>query len=184
VRAALAETIPVTSLPGPSSALTGLVLSALPCDRFLFAGFLPPKSAARQRALRELGAARATLVFFETAPRLAAALADMAEILGERQAAVARELTKLFEEVRRGSLAELAAQYRVSGAPKGELVIVVGPAAPAAPMAVEEDAFDAALSAALATMSVKDASTAVAEATGQPRRIVYQRALLLAGRVA
>jgi 16S rRNA (cytidine1402-2'-O)-methyltransferase len=131
VRAALAEAIPVTSLPGPSSTLMGLVLSGLPCDRFLFAGFLPPKSVARRRALSELGGTRATLVFFETAPRLAAALADMAEILGDRQAAVARELTKLFEEVRRGSLGELTAQYRASGAPKGELVIVVAPVAPA-----------------------------------------------------
>lgn len=182
VRAALAEGIAVTSLPGPSSALTALVLSGLPCDRFLFAGFLPPKSAARQRVLSELGAVRATLVFFETAPRLAAALAAMGEVLGERPAAVARELTKLHEEIRRGTLAELAAHYGTSGAPKGELVIVVGPAAPTARPALSESALDAELHAALATMSIKDASAVVAETTGQPRRIVYQRALLLAGR--
>ncbi len=182
VRAAVAEGIPVTSLPGASSVLTSLVLSGLPCDRFLFGGFLPPKSAARRRVLRELGTVRATLVFFETAPRLAAALGDIAETLGERQGAVARELTKLFEEVRRGTVAELAAHYRIAGAPKGELVVVVGPPAQTAHVALTEDALDTALNAALATMSVKDASAAVAEASGQPRRVVYQRALVLAGR--
>ncbi len=184
LRAALAEGIPVTSLPGPSATLTALLLSGLPCDRFLFAGFLPPKSAARQRVLSELGAVRATMVFFETAPRLAAALAETAETLGERSACVARELTKLYEEIRRGSLAELAAHYRTAGAPKGELVIVVGPPPPAMQKALAENALDAELNAALATMSIKDASAVVAEATGQPRRIVYQRALFLAGRGA
>jgi 16S rRNA (cytidine1402-2'-O)-methyltransferase len=182
LRAALAEGIAVTSLPGPSASLTALLLSGLPCDRFLFAGFLPPKSAARQRALSELGAVRASLVFFETAPRLAAALADMAETLGERPAAVARELTKLYEETRRGNLAELAAHYRTAGAPKGELVIVVGPPALATREGLAENALDAELQAALATMSIKDASAVVAEASGQPRRTVYQRALFLAGR--
>lgn len=184
VRAALAEGIPVVSLPGPSSALAALVLSGLPSDRFLFAGFLPPRSAARQRALSELADLRATLVFFETAPRLVAALADMAAILGERKAAVARELTKLFEETRRGTLAELAARYRASGPPKGELVIIVGPSETAARVAATVDALDAELSAALATMSIKDASAVVAASTGQPRRVVYQRALQLAGRSA
>jgi 16S rRNA (cytidine1402-2'-O)-methyltransferase len=182
VRAALAEGISVTALPGPSSALAGLLLSALPCDRFLFVGFLPPKSAARQRVLGELATVPVTLIFFETAPRLAAALADMARALGERPAAVARELTKLFEEVRRGSLAELAAHYRDAGAPKGELVVIVGAPEPATTGPIAEDALDEALGAALATMSVKDASAAVAAKMGQPRRIVYQRALIVAGR--
>ncbi len=181
VRAALAEGVPVTALPGASSALAALVLSGLPSDRFLFAGFLPPKSVARRRELSELGAVPATLVVFETAPRLAAALADMAEILGDRRAAVARELTKLYEEVRRGGLAELAAHYRASGPPKGELVIVVEQAAAAQPEATD-DRLDAALGAALATMSIKDASAVVAAATGRPRRLVYRRALALAGR--
>ena len=181
VRAALAEGIPVTALPGASSALTALVLSGLPSDRFLFAGFLSPKSAARRRELSELGAVPATLVLFETAPRLAAALGDMAEILGDRPAAVARELTKLYEEVRHGGLAELAAHYRESGPPKGELVIVIAPPA-AAQSEATDGALDAALGAALATMSVKDASAVVASATGRPRRLVYQRALALAGR--
>jgi 16S rRNA (cytidine1402-2'-O)-methyltransferase len=182
VRAALAEAIPVTALPGPSAVLTGLVLSGLPSDRFLFAGFLPPKAAARQRVLSEFASLRATLVFFETAPRLAQSLADMAAIFGERQAAVARELTKLYEEVKRGTLAELATHYRGAGAPKGELIVVVAPAPEEARAATTDEALDAELSAALATMSVKDASAVVAAATGQPRRAVYQRALLLAGR--
>jgi 16S rRNA (cytidine1402-2'-O)-methyltransferase len=182
VRAAVAEGIAVTALPGPSSALAGLVLSGLPSDRFLFAGFLPPKSAARNRVLAELADLRATLIFFETAPRLAATLADMAAVLGDRPAAVARELTKLFEEVRRDTLETLAAHYRDAGPPKGELVIMVGPPAPAAAVAVDDNALDVELTAALATMSVKDASAAVAQATGQPRRVVYQRALLLVSR--
>ncbi|HEY3918541.1 MAG TPA: 16S rRNA (cytidine(1402)-2'-O)-methyltransferase [Stellaceae bacterium] len=183
VRAAVAEGIAVTALPGPSAALAALVLSGLPSDRFLFQGFLPPKAAARRRVLGEIAGLSATLVFFETAPRLAAALADMAAVLGDRPAAVARELTKLYEEIRRGSLAELAAHYTEAGAPKGELAIVVGGAsAEALRAAVTSDALDAALDAALATMSVKDASAAVAAATGRPRREVYQRALILAGR--
>jgi 16S rRNA (cytidine1402-2'-O)-methyltransferase len=181
VRAVLAEGLPVTALPGPSSVLTGLVLSGLPSDRFLFAGFLPPKPVARQRVLSELASVRATLVFFETAPRIAVSLADMAEILGARQAAVARELTKFYEEIRRGALGELAAHYQASGVPKGELVVIVEPAAEAR-AAPTDDALDAELTAALATMSIKDASAVVAAATGQPRRLVYQRALLLAGR--
>lgn len=182
VRAALAEGIPVTVLPGPSAALAGLLLSGQPSDRFLFAGFLPTKSAARRRSLSEFAATRCSLIFFELAPRLAAALGDMAEILGDRPAAVARELTKLYEEVRRGSLDALAAHYRASGAPKGEIVIVVGPPAPETQAAIGEEALDAQLEAALAAMSVKDASAAVAAATGWPRRLVYQRALALTGR--
>ena len=178
VRAAIAEGIAVTALPGASSAMAGLVLSGLPSDRFLFAGFLPPKSAARQRTLAELVELRATLIFFETAPRLAASLADMASVFGERPAAVARELTKLFEEVRRAPLGTLAAHYRDNGPPKGELMVLVGPPEEAAAIP-DDEAIDAALNAALATMSVKDASSAVAQATGQPRRLVYQRALAL-----
>jgi 16S rRNA (cytidine1402-2'-O)-methyltransferase len=181
VRDAIAEGIAVTALPGPSAALAALVLSGLPSDRFFFQGFLPPKEAARRRVLDELAGLRATLVIYETAPRLGATLADMAAVLGDRAAAVARELTKLYEEVRRGSLAALADHYAAAGAPKGELVIVVGGASDeAARGAITEDLIDAALYAALATMSVKDASAAVAVATGRPRREVYQRALALA----
>jgi 16S rRNA (cytidine1402-2'-O)-methyltransferase len=181
VRAAIAEGLPVTTLPGPSAALAALVLSGLPSDRFLFAGFLPPKSAARRRTLAELGAVPATLVLFEGASRLSEALADMAEILGDRPAAVAREITKLYEEVRRGSLRDLAAHYEAAGPPRGEVVVVVAPPAAAGP-AVTADELDAQLQAALAEMSLKDASAAVAAATGLKRRDVYARALALAGR--
>jgi 16S rRNA (cytidine1402-2'-O)-methyltransferase len=183
VRAAIAEGIAVTTLPGPSAALAALVLSGLPSDRFFFQGFLPPKETARRRVLGEIAPLQATLIVYETGPRLAPTLTDMAEVLGERPATVARELTKLYEELRRGSLAELAAHYATAGAPKGEIVIVIGGADEAAARAaITDDDIDAALEAALATMSVKDASTAVAEATGRPRREVYQRALALAPR--
>jgi 16S rRNA (cytidine1402-2'-O)-methyltransferase len=160
-----------------------LVLSGLPSDRFFFQGFLPPKEAGRRRVLGELANLPATLIVYETGPRLAATLADMAALLGDRPAAVARELTKLYEELRRGGLAALAAHYAAAGAPKGEIVIAVGGLDEAAARAaVSGDELDAALDAALATMSVKDASVAVADATGRPRREVYQRALILAGR--
>jgi 16S rRNA (cytidine1402-2'-O)-methyltransferase len=183
VRAAIAEGIAVTTLPGASAALAALVLSGLPSDRFFFQGFLPPKEVARRRVLGEIANLHATLIVYETGPRLAATLADMAELLGDRPAAVARELTKLYEELRRGGLAELAAHYVAAGAPKGEIVIVIGGVDEAAARAaITDDDLDAALDAALATMSVKDASAAVAEATGRTRREVYQRALLLASR--
>ena len=183
VRAAIAEGIVVTTLPGASAALAALVLSGLPSDRFFFQGFLPPKEAARRRVLGEIANLQATLIVYETGPRLAATLADMAELLGDRPAAVARELTKLYEELRRGGLAELAAYYATAGAPKGEIVIVVGGFDEAAMRrAITDDDLDAALDAALATMSVKDASAAVAEATGRPRREVYQRALIRTSR--
>jgi len=181
VREAIAERLPVTTLPGPSAALAGLVLSGLPSDRFLFAGFLPPKAAARRHALTELAAVPATLVFFEGASRLADTLGDMAETLGDRPAAVAREITKLYEEVRRGTLHELGAHYAAAGPPRGEVVVVVGPPAAERP-AVSGDALDAQLTAALNSMSLKDASAAVAAATGLKRREVYARALALAGR--
>ncbi|HEX6843252.1 MAG TPA: 16S rRNA (cytidine(1402)-2'-O)-methyltransferase [Stellaceae bacterium] len=181
VREAIAEQLPVTTLPGPSAALAALVLSGLPSDRFLFAGFLPPKAAARRRALAELAAVPATLVFFEGASRLADALGDMAETLGDRSAAVAREITKLYEEVRRGTLRELGGHYAAAGPPRGEVVVVVGPP-PSERPAVSADAIDAQLEAALASMSLKDASAAVAAATGLKRRDVYARALTLAGR--
>src|SRR5436190_17313269 len=127
VRAVLAEGLPVTAAPGPSAALTALILSGLPPDRFLFAGFQPPRAAARRRALAQWSDLAATLIFFEGPSRIAASLADMAEILGDRDAAVARELTKRHEEIRRAPLLELAEHYRRAGAPRGEAVILVGP---------------------------------------------------------
>jgi 16S rRNA (cytidine1402-2'-O)-methyltransferase len=178
VRAAIESGLPVSTVPGASAAMAALVISGLPPDRFLFAGFLPPRRAARRAELGELAAVRATLIVFESAGRLAETLADMAALLGDREAAVARELTKLHEEVHRGTLADLQAHYAAPPPPKGEIVIVVGP--PPA-MAVADDAtIDAALRQALETASLRDAVAAVAARHGTPRRRVYARALALA----
>ena len=176
VRACIEAGVPVTAAPGPTAAVMALVLSGLPPDRFVFAGFLPGRSAARRAALNELAPIRATLVFFESPRRLAATLTDMAAVLGDREAAVARELTKLYEEVRRGRLGELAAGYRQSGPPKGEIVVVVGPPERAARAAADPDEQ---LKAALERLSLRDAAAAVAAATGLPKREVYARALTL-----
>jgi len=143
----------------------------------MFAGFLPPKSTARRAALAALIAVPATLIWFETGPRLAASLGDAAAILGDRPAVVARELTKLHEEVRRASLAALAAHYAAAGPPKGEIVIVAGPPLPAP--ATGEAEIDARLRAALSSLGVRDAADRVAAATGLPRRQLYARALAL-----
>ena len=179
VRACLAEDLMVTSLPGPSAALTALQLSGLPCDRFLFAGFLPVKTGARRESLQELSGVPASLLFYESPRRLADSLSAMADVLGPRDAAVARELTKLYEEVRRGSLTELAAHYADAGPPKGEVVVVVGP--PAAAPVTGEAELDAALTRALAGSSLRDAAATVAAATGLPKRLVYSRAVALLG---
>lgn len=169
----------VHALPGASSVLTALCTSGLPTDRFLFAGFLPPKSSARRRALAELAGVSATLVFLESPRRVAAALADMAEMLGaNREAVLARELTKRFEEVRPALLGELAATLAAEPAPKGEIVVVVGPP-PAGGEDVAVEDLDAALEKALARMSTKEAARAVADQLGLPRREVYNRALSL-----
>lgn len=175
VRACLDEGIPVTAVPGASSVLTGLQLSGLPTDRFLFAGFLPVKTAARRRVLAELAPVPATLIFLENPKRLDGSLTDMADVLGDRSAAVARELTKLFEEVRRAPLAELARHYAEAGPPKGEVVVVVAP--PSAAAETPDETVDRLLREALATTSLRDAVDAVAAATGRPRRQVYARAL-------
>jgi 16S rRNA (cytidine1402-2'-O)-methyltransferase len=174
VRAAIEEGLPVHALPGASAALTGLVLSGLPSDRFLFAGFLPSKSGERQSVLEELKAVRATLIFFESGPRLAESLRDMAAVLGMRSGAVTREMTKLHEEVRRGTLAELAEAYAKESAPRGEVTLLVSP-----PHAAETDfaAVDAALAAALAFMPLKPASEMIADLTGVSRKAVYARGL-------
>jgi 16S rRNA (cytidine1402-2'-O)-methyltransferase len=176
VRAALAEELPVTAEPGPSAALTALILSGLAPDVFLFAGFLPPRSTARRRALQQWTSLAATLVFFEGPSRLAATLADMAEILGPRDAAVARELTKRHEEIRRGRLSELAAHYQAAGPPRGEAVIVVGPPEPVVP--AEAD-IEARLGQLLEAHSLRDAVARLASETGLARRVVYDRALAL-----
>jgi 16S rRNA (cytidine1402-2'-O)-methyltransferase len=180
VRAAIAEGLAVGAVPGPNAAVMALTLSGLPPQPFLFLGFLPPRAGPRAAALAGVRAAEraglsATLVLYEAPHRLAEALASMADAFGaERPAAVARELTKRFEEVRRGTLAELAAHYGQQAA-RGEVAVVVGPA-PAE--ATGEAELDEKLGAALAAgMSVRDAAASVAEATGLPRRQVYARAL-------
>ncbi len=171
----------VFPIPGPSAALAGLVASGLPSDRFLFAGFLPAKQGARRAALTELAQIDATLILFESGPRLVESLADMATLLGPRPAAVARELTKLFEETRRDGLDALAAHYAEAGAPRGEIVIVVGP--PAEAEAPSEQVLDAFLTEALARCSVKEAAIAAARALGGSRKQAYARALMLKGKV-
>jgi len=178
VRDAIEAGIAVMAVPGPSAALAALVTSGLPTDRFLFAGFLPSRAQARRRALAELASVPATLVFFESPKRLARSLADMADTLGPRQAAVTRELTKLHEEIRRGDLAALAAEFAAGGAPRGEVTVVIAP--PGAPVAADDDEIDARLGRALAGgASVRDAAAAVAADTGRARRAVYARALAL-----
>jgi 16S rRNA (cytidine1402-2'-O)-methyltransferase len=176
VRAAQEAGHKVTALPGASSLLAGLTVAGLPTDQFCFAGFLPPKAAARRGRIAELAGVPATLVLFETGPRLAATLADLAAGLGGREAAVCRELTKIHEEVRRGPLATLA-QQSVTAEIRGEFVLVIAP--PAAPERPSADAADALLRQALARASLKDAVGQVAAATGLPRRVLYQRALEL-----
>jgi len=177
VRAALAAGHRVSAAPGPSAVPMALALSGLPTERFFFGGFLPAKSAERRRAIAEAAVVPATLVFFEAPHRLAASLADLAELLGDRPAAVARELTKLYEEVRRASLGELAAHYAAATEVKGEIAIVVGPPGDAA--APTTDMLDEALRQALAGASVKDAAAEVAARFGLRRREVYARALEL-----
>ena len=178
VTACIDEGLQVTALPGASAVLCALVLSGLPSDRFLFEGFLAPKSGARKKILRELSSIPATLVFMESPRRLAASLSDMATVLGERRASVSREITKLFEETRRGTLAELADHYKNAGAPKGEVMIVVG-APDAKKIAIDEIILEEMLRNSLTENSVRDAVRLVAEATGLPRQMVYQQALAL-----
>ncbi len=178
VRAARAAGLRVTGIPGASAPVLALALSGLPSDRFFFAGFLPAKSGARRSELQALATISATLIVFESPSRLAASLADMADTLGaDRPAAIARELTKLFEDVQLSTLGALAALYADRDPPKGEIVVIIGPPLPEAPGAEVQVNIDAQLNDALATLSLRDAVAAVAGATGQPRRLVYARAL-------
>jgi 16S rRNA (cytidine1402-2'-O)-methyltransferase len=177
VDAAHAHNVMVTAIPGPSAVIAALQLSGLPSDRFLFAGFLPAKTTARKQTLRELSTVPASLIFFESPNRLAASLADMAEMLGDRPAAVVRELTKLYEEAVRGTLSSLAARYDGQTV-KGEIVVVIGPPQEEAP--ATGDSLDDRIKAALAQgLGVRDAASLVAAETGHPRRQVYARALVL-----
>ncbi|MBI1775072.1 MAG: 16S rRNA (cytidine(1402)-2'-O)-methyltransferase [Proteobacteria bacterium] len=181
VREAIAAGHTVTVLPGASAPLAALLLSGLPTDRFCFLGFLPAKSAQRRKAVAAVAAFPGTILLFESPHRLAASLDDLATILGDRPAAVARELTKLYEEVRRDRLVELARHYAQAGAPKGEIVVVIG-GPEAKPSEAEPAALDRRLAAALETLSIRDAAAQVAGELGLPRREVYARALTVAKR--
>lgn len=167
----------VTSVPGASATLTALQLSGLPTDRFSFIGFLPPRSAARRALLEEWKDVPGTLVAFETAPRLLKSLGDIHEVLGGRPVAVARELTKMFEETRCAGAEELIAHYNENGLPKGEIVLVIGPPEKAIQSG---EALEALLREALSTMGTKDAAAHVSRQTGAPRKALYAMALGMA----
>lgn len=177
VREVIAEGHSVTALPGPSSVLAALCVAGMPTDRFFFQGFLPPRQGARTKAIEELAPVPATLVILETAKRLEATLAALAQGLGHREAAVTRELTKRFEEVRRGTLPELADHYAAEGPPRGEIVLVIGPPEQAV---ADDDALDAALRVAMQSQSASRAAAEVARALNVPRKRAYARALDLA----
>jgi 16S rRNA (cytidine1402-2'-O)-methyltransferase len=174
VRSARAAGHPVHTLPGPSALIAALTLAGLPTDRFLFAGFLPAKAKARSHAIDEMASLRATLVFYESGPRLGDALGALRDGLGERDGAVIREISKLHEETVTGTLGELAAGY-ADAAPKGEIVIVVGPPPEAAE--ASDDDLDTALDEALKTLSPSRAAAHVSARLGSPRKRAYARAL-------
>ncbi|WP_183919410.1 MULTISPECIES: 16S rRNA (cytidine(1402)-2'-O)-methyltransferase [unclassified Sphingomonas] len=178
VREARAAGRHVVTVPGACAAVAALTLAGLPTDRFLFLGFLPPKEQARAEAIREVAAVRATLVLYESGPRLAACLAALAQLLGEREAAVCREITKKFEEAVTGTLGALAARY-AEAPPRGEIVVVVAPPAPPAPASADDA--DAALAEALTRLPASKAAGEVAKALGLDRRELYARALALKG---
>jgi 16S rRNA (cytidine1402-2'-O)-methyltransferase len=178
VRAAQADGHAVTAVPGASAVLAALAVAGLPTDRFFFEGFLPPKQTARRDRIVALKRIPATLVLFETGPRLSSALADLAGAMGAREAAICRELTKLHEEIRRDTLAALAAHYAEGGEIRGEFVVVIAPPDENAEAASAED-IDDLLRKTLEKTSLKDAVASVADATGQPRRDIYRRALEL-----
>ena len=178
VRAAREAGLAVHTIPGPCAAIAALTLAGLPTDRFLFAGFLPAKAKARADSIAELAAIRASLVFYESGPRLAEGLAALRAGLGNREAAVVREISKLYEETVTGSLAELADRYE-KAPPKGEIVIVVGP--PAEREAASDEDLDSALREAMANQSISRAAADVAVRLGVPRKRAYARALELGG---
>lgn len=176
VAEARAAGVNVVAVPGPSAVIAALSIAGLPTDRFLFAGFLPAKAKAKADTIAELASVPATLAFYESGPRLAATLTALLDGLGDRPAAVGRELTKRFEEMVSGSLSDLAARW-AEVPPKGEIVVLVGPPLPAP--AASEDDIDSALLEALKTMRVKDAASAVATRLGLAKSDVYARALQL-----
>lgn len=178
VRAARKAGVPVYTVPGASAVIAALSICGLPTDRFLFSGFLPSKAKARADALLELASIKATLVFYESGPRLAASLATIAELYGDREIAVARELTKKFEEVVTGTAAELSARY-AAHEPKGEIVLIIGP--PQEDAIVDQGDVDAALREALQSMSAAKAAGAIAKRFGLERANLYARATEIKG---
>ncbi len=176
VRDARAAGHTVTTIPGPCAAIAALTLAGLPTDRFLFLGFLPAKAQARAEAIAEVAAVRATLVLYESGPRLAACLTTLAEGLGDREAGVAREITKKFEECVTGTLSSLAARY-AEAPPKGEIVVVVAPPGEAPPPSAEDA--DAALAEALTRLPASKAAGEVAKRLGLDRKALYARAMEL-----
>lgn len=178
VRAARAAGRAIHTLPGPCAAIAALTLSGLPTDRFMFLGFLPPKDKARRDMLSEVAGIRATLIFYESGPRLSASLSAMHDILGNRDAAMVREISKAFEETRTGPLSDLAVHY-ADLAPKGEIVVVIGPPGEAPPASAQDA--DEALRDALTRLPVGQAASEVARALGLDRRTLYARALELKG---
>lgn len=178
VREARAAGCHITTLPGPCAAIAAITLSGLPSDRFLFAGFLPSKAKARADTIAEFAALRATLLFYESGPRLSTSLSALAEGLGNREAAVAREISKYYEECVTGSLADLAARY-ADHPPKGEMVILVGPPVEKAHEVGDDDSIDGAIRDAMVDHNVAQAAKAVAKRFGLDRQDVYARALAL-----
>lgn len=182
VKAAQAKGIPVIPIPGVSAPVTALMAAGLPPDRFMFVGFLPNRKIRRRKALEKLKNTLATLVFFESPNRAKASLQDMADIFGaEREAALCRELTKLYEEILRLPLGQLAENVAARETIKGEIVLIIGPP-PTDQEALSDDEIDAALKAGLKTLSVKEAASIVAELSGRPRKELYARALELMGK--
>jgi 16S rRNA (cytidine1402-2'-O)-methyltransferase len=180
VRAARAAGRSIHTLPGPCAAIAALTLAGLPTDRFLFLGFLPAKYSARSEAISEVAEVRATIVLYESGPRLAACLTALNGILGNRDAAVVREISKLHEETVTGTLGELVVRYTGSPPPKGEIVLIVSP--PLEPETVNDSDLDEALRAALAKFTPSRAAADVANRLGVPRKRAYARALDLAGK--
>jgi 16S rRNA (cytidine1402-2'-O)-methyltransferase len=179
VQACLEAELYVSAVPGANAVLTALQLSGLPSDAFCFIGFLPNKSGARKKELARWKDTPATLISYETAPRLIDALEDIRNVLGEREVAVVRELTKLFEEVRRGPISQVIDHYKVKGEPKGEIVLVIGAGAA---KKFSEDDVRKILSRALKSMSTKEAAAHVAEETGWVKKKLYDLALEISGK--
>ncbi len=186
VREAREQGVYVTAIPGANAVLTALQVSGLPSDAFSFIGFLPAKSTARKKMLEEWGETPGSLVVYETAPRLEESLKDMLSVLGNRQAAVTRELTKMFEEVQSGALEDLISHYKKKGAPKGEIAVIIGSRMTIAVSEEEEMSravtIEDQLRVALKSMSVKDAAETVATASGKSKKAIYTLALKLSGK--